>query len=190
MLLSERTTTWTWTRTRTRATTTTKTKTTSTARNENEKMTRQRLCLKRFFFEGEFGVESAGIAAVAFMRFAHTKKLRKETIRKYEKRWSKRKISKGKRIEFRIWKEGKQKRNEKPANVGGSCKCANSVRKKGRGKIRKNSEKTQKKYQRKMATKNTESNVCLPATSLRRLKLEVNAIFNAVSSLLACSAYS
>lgn len=42
--------------------------------DSEEKMTRQRLCLKRFFFEGEFGVESAGIAAVAFMRFAHTQK--------------------------------------------------------------------------------------------------------------------
>lgn len=29
---------------------------------------------KKVFFEGVFGVESAGIAAVAFMRFAHTQK--------------------------------------------------------------------------------------------------------------------
>lgn len=42
--------------------------------DSEEKMTRQRLCLKWFFLEGEFGVESAGIAAVAFMRFAHTQK--------------------------------------------------------------------------------------------------------------------
>lgn len=186
MLLSERTTTSTWTRTR--ATTTTKTRTTSTARNE--KMTRQRLCLKRFFLRGNLVLNLRALPQWPSCVLHTHKKLRKETIRKYEKRWSKRKISKGKRIEFRIWKGGKQKRNEKPANVGGSCKCANSVRKKGRRQIRKNSENTQKKYQRKMATKNTEWNICLPATSWRRLKLEVNAIFNAVSSLLACSAYS
>lgn len=189
MLLSERTTIWTWTRTRTRATTTTKTRTTSTARNE--KMTRQRLCLKRFFFWGGIWCWICGHCRSGLHAFCtHTKKLRKETIRKYEKRWSKRKISKGKRIEFRTWKGGKQKRNEKPANVGGSCKCANSVRKKGRGKIRKKFRKYTEKIPKKKATKNTESNVCLPATSRRRLKLEVNAIFNAVSSLLACSAYS
>lgn len=41
--------------------------------DSEEKMTRQRLCLKRFFLRGN-GVESAGIAAVAFMRFAHTQK--------------------------------------------------------------------------------------------------------------------
>lgn len=67
---------------------------------------------------------------------------------------------------------GGGKKDEKPANVGGSCKCANSVRKKGEKK---------EKYQRKNVIKN-QVEFCLPlvATSsvkARRPKTNFNAGF-------------